>query len=78
MTMDERKHQLLHELLGAFGNNVISRDEFWRRMNAAGLTDADIDAWCAWFHAYQGPGPDDVFEADAGTSTPTARRTGND
>jgi len=36
----------LHELLGAFGNGVIDRGEFWRMMAEQRLTDADIDKYC--------------------------------
>jgi hypothetical protein len=41
------KRERLHELLGLLGLGAISVDMFWRQMREAGLTDADIDAYCA-------------------------------
>jgi hypothetical protein len=41
------KYARLHELLGAFGNDLIDRDTFWKLMAEQRLTDSDIDAYCA-------------------------------
>jgi hypothetical protein len=40
------KYARLHELLGLFGNDLITRDEFWRMMAEQRLTDSDIDHFC--------------------------------
>jgi hypothetical protein len=44
----------LADLLAAFGNGVITHEQFWMRMHEAGLDDANIDAYCAQ-HAHWSP-----------------------
>lgn len=53
----------LPDLLAALGSGVITSDLFWRHMSAAGLGDADIDAYCADVAGWL---PDDGGEADDG------------
>jgi hypothetical protein len=41
------KNERLHELLGLLGNDLVTRDQFWRMMSEQKLSDTDIDAYCA-------------------------------
>ena len=41
------KYERLHYLLGAFGDNAIDRDTFWKMMAEQNLTDTDIDDYCS-------------------------------
>lgn len=42
--------QILGYLLGQFGEDKMTREEFWKQMNARGYTQGDIDNWCASFY----------------------------
>jgi hypothetical protein len=44
------KYESLHYLLGQYGDDKMTREEFWRQMNARGYTQACIDEWCEQFH----------------------------
>jgi hypothetical protein len=41
------KYEKLFYLLGAFGDDRITRDEFWRLMAEQRLGDSDIDKFCS-------------------------------
>ena len=40
------KRDIMHELLGQYGNSLIAGPEFRRRIAEAGLSDEDIDLYC--------------------------------
>jgi hypothetical protein len=44
------KYESLHYLLGQYGDDKMTREEFWRQMNARGYTQACIDEWCQQYH----------------------------
>jgi hypothetical protein len=43
----QTKYEHLHDLLGKFGLNVITHDQFWGQMKRYGYGQDDIDAWLA-------------------------------
>ena len=49
------KYARLHELLGLLGNDQITLEVFWPLMNAAGLTNDDIDRYCQQFGGWTPP-----------------------
>lgn len=42
--------EILGYLLGQYGDNKITREEFWKQMNARGFTQDSIDQWCDSFY----------------------------
>lgn len=42
--------EILGYLLGQFGENKITREEFWKQMEARGFTQDSIDQWCDSFY----------------------------
>jgi hypothetical protein len=49
-TKPTTKYDTLHYLLGQFGDDRMTRAEFWKEMNARGYTQDDIDSWCEQYH----------------------------
>jgi hypothetical protein len=41
------QHERVSELLRQLGNDMITVEEFWQEMRKYGLTDEDIDRFCA-------------------------------
>ena len=46
----QTKYELLGYLLGEFGSDRITRDQFWGQMKQLGYTQDDIDKWCDEFY----------------------------
>jgi hypothetical protein len=46
----QSQYEFLSDLLGAFGRDVITREQFWSQMKARGYTQADIDQWCERYY----------------------------
>jgi len=44
------KYEHLHDLLGKFGLNAISHDQFWGQMKRYGYGQDDIDQWLTEHH----------------------------
>ncbi|MCA1452883.1 hypothetical protein I6F35_06560 [Bradyrhizobium sp. BRP22] len=42
----QTKRERLHQILGLYGDDLITREQFEALMKAHKLTDADIDAYC--------------------------------
>lgn len=40
------RRERMDELLRLFGDDKITREQFWAQMRQHGLTDADIDSFC--------------------------------
>jgi hypothetical protein len=57
------KYELMSDLLGAFGDNRITRDQFWGQMKERGYTQEDIDQWCEQYHQLTKGATDGVHKA---------------
>ena len=47
------RYEILGYFLGQLGESKITREQFWKEMNARGLTDADIDQWTSEFYVLE-------------------------
>jgi hypothetical protein len=50
MKKPQTKYEFLSDLLGAFGRDAITREQFWAQMKARGYGQDDIDRWCDQYH----------------------------
>jgi hypothetical protein len=47
------KYEWMSELLGLYGRDVITSEQFWSRMKTMGYGQDDIDKWCERYHELQ-------------------------
>jgi hypothetical protein len=46
----QTQYETLGYLLGEFGSDRITRDQFWGQMKQLGYTQGDIDNWCERYY----------------------------
>jgi len=65
--------EILGYLLGQFGDGKMTREVFWKEMNARGYTQGDIDKWCASFYELENKKDQDNEARRKETESRTAR-----
>ena len=49
----QTKYEWMSDLLGRYGLDVITHEQFWGQMKRMGYGQDDIDKWCAAYHERQ-------------------------